>query len=333
MNLKCSIIIPVYKTPAKLLRECVASCAEVKDVEIICVLDSPGDACEDVLDQIAEKNERVCVLKNNVNRGVSYSRNCGLDVARGEFVTFVDADDRIDAKAYEEGLDLAENEGLDAVSVGGINEVEGLKKGEVVFGRYDDTDAEDLLKILTCVGMSSCSVLYRRKKIEGHKIRFDESLSNNEDFVFFTTCVMSGFRLGLYYAGGYIQVGHSESATRSAPSPRQFLSCVKAANKVLSIIKGKELAIPTLCFYERKVRWEMFQNILLFSTVEGSDRDWYCKDLSSAARLYVDVFSPILYLPMRLIMQVLKYVPKMYFVRPWPIARFVWHFPKALTRI
>lgn len=329
---KLSIIIPVYKTPTKLLRECVASCAEVKDAEIICILDSPGDPCEAVLDQIAAENARVKVLKNDVNRGVSYSRNRGLDAARGEFVTFVDADDRIDAKVYEEGLVLAESEGLDALSLGGINEVDGMAKGEVALGRYDDEETGDLLKILTCVGMSSCSVLYRREKIEANKIRFDETLSNNEDFVFFTTCVMAGFELGLYYADGYIQVGHLESATRAKVSARQLLSCGRAAEKIMKLIEGKMLGHEIARHYATRVFYEMTMTLDVFRVLTKCERRQFAEQLGKNARQFCKMLVGAMSREGKLLLRLLAMMPWLYTLNEWVIARPMWHWERKLWK-
>lgn len=329
---KLSFVIPVYKTPTKLLRECVASCAEVKDAEIICVLDSPGDVCENVLDQIAAESERVRVLKNDVNRGVSYSRNRGLDAARGEFVTFVDADDRIDAKVYEEGLELAKSEELDAVSVGGINAVKGVEKGEVLLGRYDDEETGDVLKILTCVGMSSCSVLYRREKIEANKIRFDETLSNNEDFVFFTTCVMAGFELGLYYADGYIQVGHPESATRAKATSRQLLSCGRAAEKIMRLLSGKLLANGVVRHYATRVFYEMTMTIDVFRVLSKEERRQFASQLGKNARMFRMTLASSMSVVGRRLVDILALAPKLYVANEWIIARPMWHWGRKLWR-
>lgn len=330
--MKFSIIIPVYKTPMKLLRECVASCVGVKDAEIICILDSPGDACEEVLDQIAAECERVKVLKNDVNRGVSYSRNRGIEAAQGEFITFVDADDQIDTKVYEEGLNLAENEGLDAVSVGGINEVAGLKKGEVVFGRYDDEEASDLLKILECVGMSSCSVLYRMEKLKAITARFDETLSNNEDFVFYTHCVMAGFELGLYYAGGYIQVGHPESATRAKVTSRQLLSCGRAASQILHLVEGKCSARGVVRHYASRVFYQMTMTLDVFRVLTQEEKRLFASQLGANAKLFRKTLVGAMSIYGKALVSLLSIAPWLYTVSEWAIARPMLHWGRKLWR-
>ena len=105
-----SFVIPVYKTPEQLLRNCLNSVLRYSQpMELICVLDSPGDPCETVLDEYAAKESRMRLLKNDQNRGVSYSRNRGMDAARGEYIAFVDADDEIVAEGYEKGAALSIN--------------------------------------------------------------------------------------------------------------------------------------------------------------------------------------------------------------------------------
>lgn len=106
--MRLSFVIPVYKTPEQLLRNCLDSVLRYSQpMELICVLDSPGDPCEQVLDEYAAKEPRMRLLKNDQNRGVSYSRNRGMDAARGDYLAFVDADDEIIAETYEKAAALA----------------------------------------------------------------------------------------------------------------------------------------------------------------------------------------------------------------------------------
>ena len=94
-----SFVIPVYKTPLQLLRNCLDSVLKYSQpMELICVLDSPGDPCEAVLDEYAAKEPRMRLLKNDRNRGVSYSRNRGMDAATGRWIVTLDGDDYIDAE-------------------------------------------------------------------------------------------------------------------------------------------------------------------------------------------------------------------------------------------
>lgn len=89
-----SIIIPVYHVE-EYLAECLDSVLgqTYRDLEIILVDDGSADACPAICDEYAGKDERIIVIHQQ-NQGLSGARNAGLDVAKGEYVTFLDADDR-----------------------------------------------------------------------------------------------------------------------------------------------------------------------------------------------------------------------------------------------
>lgn len=95
--MKLSIIIPIYNVE-KYLRVCLDSCLK-QDVpkssyEIITVNDGSPDSCDKIIEEYYTKfpNIRVITQKNS---GLSVARNNGLNIARGEYVWFVDSDDYI----------------------------------------------------------------------------------------------------------------------------------------------------------------------------------------------------------------------------------------------
>lgn len=88
-----SIIIPVYNCE-KYIQKCLNSVLlqSVKEIEIICIDDGSKDNSLKLLYEIAKKDTRILVLTHE-NRGVSYTRNRGLQQARGQYIAFIDADD------------------------------------------------------------------------------------------------------------------------------------------------------------------------------------------------------------------------------------------------
>lgn len=94
-----SIIVPVYKVE-KYLDRCVKSILDqtYTDFELILVDDGSPDNCPDncpaMCDAWAEKDNRIRVVHKE-NGGLYSARNAGLDIMKGEYVTFVDSDDAI----------------------------------------------------------------------------------------------------------------------------------------------------------------------------------------------------------------------------------------------
>lgn len=88
-----SVIIPIYKVEAH-LRPCVDSVLSQSyaNLEVILVNDGSPDNCRIICDEYAEKDQRVTVIHKQ-NGGLSDARNCGLDIATGDYIAFVDGDD------------------------------------------------------------------------------------------------------------------------------------------------------------------------------------------------------------------------------------------------
>lgn len=100
-NPKISVIVPVYKVE-KYLIKCVDSilAQTYKNLEIILVDDGSPDACPRICDQFAKLDDRIIVIHKE-NGGLSDARNAGLDIAKGEYIGFVDSDDYISPVMYE----------------------------------------------------------------------------------------------------------------------------------------------------------------------------------------------------------------------------------------
>lgn len=92
MNELVSVIIPVYNREKTVLRAIDSVLSQTyKNVEIIVIDDGSTDNTENVINKI--ESEKIRYLKNEVNKGVAYSRNNGLKNAQGEYIAFLDSDD------------------------------------------------------------------------------------------------------------------------------------------------------------------------------------------------------------------------------------------------
>lgn len=101
-----SIIVPIYNVE-RYLQQCIDSiCAQTyRQLEIILVDDGSPDQCGKICDNNAEADSRIVVIHKE-NSGLSSARNAGLDIAKGEYVSFVDADDTIHPEFIETLLGL-----------------------------------------------------------------------------------------------------------------------------------------------------------------------------------------------------------------------------------
>jgi glycosyltransferase EpsH len=141
---KISIIVPVYNVE-KYLKQCLDSLVHqtFKNIEIICINDGSSDSSSKILNEYEIRCDRIIVI-NQVNYGVSVARNTGLDIARGEYLMFVDSDDWIDLDMCSVMYNIAQKYDADIVLSTYVREYENtslpkhLFDGElIVFGQQE----------------------------------------------------------------------------------------------------------------------------------------------------------------------------------------------------
>lgn len=106
-----SILVAVYNT-APYLPQCLDSlCGQtLRDIQIICIDDCSTDQSPQILADYAQRDARITLLRTPHNSGQAAARNLGLQMATGEFTTFVDSDDWLAPDALEQALEaLAQN--------------------------------------------------------------------------------------------------------------------------------------------------------------------------------------------------------------------------------
>ncbi|MGN0557410.1 MAG: glycosyltransferase family 2 protein, partial [Acutalibacteraceae bacterium] len=110
-----SVIIPVYNAE-KYLAECLESVQNqtYHPLQIILIEDGSSDQSGKICDEYAAKDERIEVY-HQPNSGVSAARNKGLMSARGGWIAFIDADDRVAPDYIERLIGEAEKSGADIV--------------------------------------------------------------------------------------------------------------------------------------------------------------------------------------------------------------------------
>lgn len=115
---KVSVIVPVYNVE-KELEQCVESLIHqtYRNIEIILVNDGSPDQCPKMCDMYQLQDPRIKVIHKE-NGGLSSARNKGLDIASGDYISFVDSDDWVADDFIETLLDNAEKENADISIIG-----------------------------------------------------------------------------------------------------------------------------------------------------------------------------------------------------------------------
>lgn len=187
-----SVIVPVYNTPAELLRACLDSLLtqSLDAIEIIVVDDCSTDGSRGIVDAYAQ-NGRIKVLQQDKNRGLSATRNLGLSRAQGDYIGFVDSDDFVERSMFKQMSDVAISHKADAVACSVVTH---RPNGYMTITPYPLPDGVALRGPTLNTALTAAHVakaywysprfLFRRALLEEHNIRFDPEIRMGEDTVF-----------------------------------------------------------------------------------------------------------------------------------------------------
>lgn len=206
MNKRISVIVAVYNTE-KYIEKCIKSLLNqtYPDLEIIIVEDGSTDDSKKILKKYSD-NEKIKIIYNEKNYGLSYSRNVGLKYASGDFIGYIDSDDYIDLDYYEK-LMVSIEENKSEIALCDMKVV------------YEDTGAEQISKCYTGEAFnlynvinnglvaSACNKLFKKDLIS--KYKFAEGKVNEDIAVVIPSLVNAkkiSYAKTFYY---YVQRGGS----------------------------------------------------------------------------------------------------------------------------
>lgn len=105
--MKLSVIIPIYNVKDTLER-CLESITgqSFRDMQIILVNDASTDGSEKICEKWINKDHRIQIINHTQNLGLSEARNSGINKAKGEYITFVDSDDKVETSTYKKLFEI-----------------------------------------------------------------------------------------------------------------------------------------------------------------------------------------------------------------------------------
>jgi glycosyltransferase involved in cell wall biosynthesis len=111
-----SVVIPAYNREKVILRTIASVLVQTyHDFEVIVIDDASTDSTSDIVTSLAEKDERVSLVKHATNKGAQAARNTGIKNARGEWIAFLDSDDIWVPESLELRVAIAEKENVAVV--------------------------------------------------------------------------------------------------------------------------------------------------------------------------------------------------------------------------
>jgi len=183
--MKLSIIIPVYNTEKQLPR-CIDSVLnqDYQDFELILLNDGSTDRSWEILKSYEKKDARIQLI-NHTNRGVSATRNQGINQAKGEFILFIDSDDWIEPDYLSTFIANYEGNPKELLIADLIrNQRRKTGYGNQKFNLRADKESFIIYKNILNNG-GPCAKFFNTEIIHQHGIRFHEKMSYGEDFIFF----------------------------------------------------------------------------------------------------------------------------------------------------
>ena len=197
---KVSIIIPIYNAESYLSRaiESVQN-QTIKDIEIILVNDGSTDRSLAICEEYRDKDKRIKLI-DIVNSGVSVARNTGMEIATGDYIGFIDADDYIENNMYENMYKRIIQDSSDICVCNYILESKDSKQYVDININQDILNSKEQVIekiILPLIGATKLLgedsllgfrgvvlYLYKKRLLEDYNIKFKTGLKIGEDFLF-----------------------------------------------------------------------------------------------------------------------------------------------------
>lgn len=260
-----SVIIPIYNAE-KYIARCLQSVLEntYQNLEVLCINDGSTDKSEEVLHDIASKDSRIKVL-NQSNQGVSIARNHGLDVATGEYVAFIDADDWVHKQYFECLLNACLKTGA-AIAMCKFIAINDENCRDTII----DLDPQiEIYSVEKCFKTSYVKTYVWGKMINREivrKIRFKKDLKFGEDTFFMLRLLCENPQIHICFINSMLYYYYQHNGLRGSIAPSEmYLSMVDAllmyakkinAQKSLSVLLLKEEAMKKLLAYRYEARIE-----------------------------------------------------------------------------
>lgn len=236
---RLSIIVPVYQKE-KYLDNCIYSLLSqsLSDIEIILVDDGSTDKSGEICDSFREIDSRVKVIHQK-NGGVSAARNTGLNIAQGEYIGFVDADDWVSTNMYETLITIAEEKQAEIVACAiSVHSEDGSILRELLVDEMEYSREDMLLELFSTpdkLGGTCCNKVFRRDVVR--EVRFPVGISMCEDRMFLLFC----YDLCLKCVKISVPLSHVVESLGSATrknSIRPLFEIISSSKKMIGLSKN-----------------------------------------------------------------------------------------------
>ena len=267
---KISVIVPVYNVE-KYLRQCLDSVINqtFSDIEIICINDGSTDNSLRILEEYSKKDNRI-VLLNQKNSGAGVARNKGVELAKGEYIQFLDSDDYFEPDLLEKMLNKAISFNSDIVvcsykkvdDLGNITESKNpnspINLDKTPLGKPFNSDdfKEDIFSLLTPIPWNK---LYRRELITKNNIKFPD-INICEDIAFVHSCIAIAENI-LVFDEELVNYRFNRPGSMATYRTKYTIDVVHSCNALKTFLEKnnlyKKLEIAFMKAFTNHIRWDL----------------------------------------------------------------------------
>ena len=239
-----SVIMPVYNAEDYLAEsiDCILN-QTLTDIELICIDDGSADGSLDILKDIAAKDSRLRYYHQE-NRGGGAARNVAIPKARGKYIYFMDADDKLDTNGLKRCYDIAEQKQLDFIIFKAIDYAEDT-------GEYFTTDDYTMDELSAFVGdrifkysdigdlifkmsVTPWCKFYNRKFVVDSKAKFAEGLIFHDNIFFYDSLF---YAERIYFLNETLYTRRRHSASSTGAGDKRYLNFIQISDMIWDIFK------------------------------------------------------------------------------------------------
>jgi amino acid adenylation domain-containing protein len=274
-SVKVSVIIPAFNA-GKYIRKAIESAISQTEnnLEVIVIDDFSMDNTIAVVEDMIKNDCRIKLIRNEQNKGPSYSRNRAISEANGKWIATLDADDFYHEDRLKKLIAIAEEHKADVVgdNIFHVNENgENPKiaiKTKHIFNRHEIISTEFFIKNNLPIGSNFkygyLHPIMRKEFIHNNNIAYDETTRLGEDFIFYVECFLNGAKFIFSYDSFYYYRHCNTSITRTYGNKNALL---ELKNNNLKLIKIAQHANNKDAVKLLKYRQRMFASAVLYSEV------------------------------------------------------------------
>lgn len=257
-NPKISIIIPIYNVE-KYIDNCLSSLTNqtLKELEFICIDDGSTDNSYAILEKYAANDKRFVLIRQE-NKGQGNARNKGLEIAKGDYIGFVDSDDWVDLDYFEKLYMNAQKYNSDIAVASVLKHKKKYQKYNVYYKkiRYSDKLQE---RIKLCCdnkkNFFNCwNKLCKASVIKNNNIRFPEGMIL-EDVLFAIKILFYANKVVTVPNIKYHYVQNPNSTINSKDNKaKQKIDYEKAYTDLIEFAKENNIKLPERCNYVKSYK-------------------------------------------------------------------------------